>query len=45
MGLGIRAGTTGATGPNVGRLDLGYRFGQGATGRRWVVSLGQAYEF
>jgi hypothetical protein len=45
IGLGIRAGATGAAGPNVGRLDLGYRFGDGVTGRRWVVSIGRAYEF
>jgi len=45
VGIGLRVGATRATGPNVGRLDLAYQFGDGVTGRRWVVSFGQAYEF
>lgn len=45
VGLGLRMGGTTSTGPNVGRLDVAYRFGDGWSGRRWVVSLGQAYEF
>jgi hypothetical protein len=45
VGIGLRLGATRATGPNVGRLDLAYQFGDGVTGRRWVVSFGQAYEF
>jgi hypothetical protein len=45
VGIGLRIGATRATGPNVGRLDLAYQFGDGVTGRRWVVSFGQAYEF
>jgi len=45
VGIGLRSGATSATGPNVGRLDLAYRFGDGITGSRWVVSFGTAYEF
>jgi hypothetical protein len=45
IGIGLRGGATSATGPNVGRLDLAYRFGDGITGSRWVVSFGTAYEF
>jgi hypothetical protein len=45
VGIGLRGGATSATGPNVGRLDLAYRFGDGITGSRWVVSFGTAYQF
>jgi len=45
VGLGLRMGGTTSTGPNVGRLDVAYRFGEGWSGNRWVVSFGQAYEF
>jgi len=45
VGLGLRMGGTTSTGPNVGRLDFAYRFGDGWSGHRWVVSFGQAYEF
>jgi hypothetical protein len=44
-GVGLRLGGTTSTGPNVARLDLAYRFGDGWSGSRWVVSLGQAFEF
>lgn len=48
VGLGLRLGATRATGTNVGRFDLAYRFGDEwrDDGRgRWVVSLGRAYAF
>jgi hypothetical protein len=45
VGLGLRVGGATSTGPNVGRLDFAYRFGDGWSGKRWVVSFGQAYEF
>jgi hypothetical protein len=51
VGLGLRLGATRATGANVGRLDLSYRFGDewsladGASGHRWVLSLGRSYTF
>jgi outer membrane protein assembly factor BamA len=51
VGVGLRLGATRATGANVGRLDLSYRFGDewsladGASGHRWVLSLGRAFAF
>jgi len=45
VGLGLRLGTTRSTGPNVGRFDLAYQFGDGMTGNRWVFSFGRSYEF
>lgn len=45
VGLGLRLGATRATGPNVGRLDFAYRFGDGWSGSRWVVSFGRSYAF
>jgi hypothetical protein len=29
----------------VARIDLAYRFGEGFTGKRWVVSFGRAFPF
>lgn len=45
VGLGLRLGTTRSSGPNVGRFDLAYQFGDGITGNRWVFSFGRSYEF
>ena len=47
VGAGLRLGPTRATGPNVGRLDLAYRFGDGidGTSNRWVVSFGRGFAF
>jgi hypothetical protein len=45
VGFGLRSGGTTSTGPNVGRLDLAYRFGDGWSGGRWLVSFGTAFEF
>jgi hypothetical protein len=45
IGAGLRLGATRATGTNVGRLDLAYRFGEGWSGDRWVLSLGRSYTF
>lgn len=45
VGAGLRLGATRATGTNVGRLDLAYRFGEGWSGGRWVLSLGRSYTF
>jgi hypothetical protein len=45
-GFGLRCGATRSTGPNLGRLDLAYRFGDGTLGKnRWIVSFGRAYTF
>jgi hypothetical protein len=45
VGMGIRFGATRSAGPNVGRLDLAYRFGDGSAGRRWVVVFGRGFFF
>jgi hypothetical protein len=51
VGIGLRLGATRATGANVGRLDLAYRFGdewsvaEGGRGNRWVLSFGRSYAF
>lgn len=45
VGAGLRLGATRATGPNVGRIDLAYKFGEGFDGNRWVVSFGRGFAF
>jgi hypothetical protein len=45
VGVGLRIGATRATGPNVGRIDFGYRFGDGTEGKRWALSFGQGFAF
>ena len=51
VGIGLRLGATRATGANVGRFDLAYRFGDewsvadGGSGHRWVLSFGRSYTF
>jgi hypothetical protein len=45
IGFGLRFGSTRSSGPNIGRLDLGYRFGEGFEGGRWAVSFGQGFAF
>ncbi|MBI2072341.1 MAG: hypothetical protein HYT81_04770 [Gemmatimonadetes bacterium] len=51
VGIGLRLGATRATGANVGRFDLAYRFGDewsiadGGSGHRWVLSFGRSYSF
>jgi hypothetical protein len=45
VGLGLRIGATRATGPNVGRIDFGYRFGAGTEDKRWAMSFGQGFSF
>lgn len=45
LGLGLRLGATRATGANVGRFDLAYRFGEGWTRSRWQLSLGRSFAF
>lgn len=45
VGFGIRFGATRSTGPNIGRLDLSYRFGDGFAGSRWIVSFGRGFLF
>jgi hypothetical protein len=45
VGIGLRLGATRASGPNVGRIDLGYRFGEGFDGGRWAVGFGRGFAF
>ncbi len=45
VGFGLRIGATRATGINVGRFDLGYRFGDGWSGNRWAFSVGRGFLF
>ena len=45
VGFGLRIGATRSIGNNVGRFDLGYRFGDGWTGNRWAVSIGRGFPF
>ncbi len=45
IGVGLRIGATRATGPSVGRIDFGYRFGDGTEGKRWAMSFGQGFAF
>ncbi len=41
-GIGLRIGATRATGTNVGRIDLAYKFGDGVGAKRWTVSVGRS---
>jgi hypothetical protein len=45
VGFGLRIGSTRSSGQNVGRVDLGYRFGEGFDGGRWAMSFGQGFAF
>jgi hypothetical protein len=45
VGLGLRIGPTRATGANLGRFDLAYKFGDGVTGKRWVFSFGRSLTY
>jgi hypothetical protein len=44
-GLGLRLGSAVGALPRTGRIDLGYRFGDGVTGDRLVLSLGAGFVF
>ena len=44
-GLGLRMGSAVGALPRTGRIDLGYRFGDGVTGDRLVLSLGAGFVF
>jgi len=45
VGIGIRLGTRRSSATNTGRIDFGYRFGDGWSGKHWVVSAGRALLF
>ncbi len=44
-GLGLRLGSAVGALPRTSRIDLGYRFGNDVTGKRFVVSLGAGFVF
>lgn len=44
-GLGLRLGPSRASGLNVGRFDLAWRWGDGVGTDRWVFSFGNAFAF
>ncbi len=45
IGIGLRQGGSLSTAARTGRLDLGYRFGEGVTGDRWVLTFGAGFVF
>ncbi len=46
VGIGLRSGSALATVARTGRIDVGYRFGDGVTqGSRWVLSVGAGWVF
>jgi len=45
VGFGLRLGSTRSTASNVGRIDVGYRFGDGWSGKRWALSFGRGFGF
>ncbi len=45
VGFGLRLGPTRATGTNLGRFDVAYKFGDGVTGGRWVFSFGRSFTY
>ncbi len=45
VGFGIRTGFSRASGANIGRIDVAYRFGDGFSGSRWDLSFGRGFLF
>jgi hypothetical protein len=45
IGIGLRQGGALSTAARTGRLDLGYRFGEGVTEGRWVLTFGAGINF
>ncbi|UCC83207.1 MAG: hypothetical protein JSW46_20020 [Gemmatimonadota bacterium] len=45
IGIGLRQGGALSTAARTGRLDLGYRFGEGITEGRWVLTFGAGINF
>lgn len=45
VGIGLRLGSALSTIARTGRLDLGYKFGDGVTGSRWTLSFGSGFVF
>lgn len=45
VGVGVRLGGALSASGRAGRIDLGYRFGDGVVGHRWVLSVGHGFVF
>jgi hypothetical protein len=45
VGLGLRFGSRRSSAANVGRFDVGYRFGEGWEGKRWKFTFGRGVAF
>jgi hypothetical protein len=46
VGIGLRSGSALATAARTGRIDVGYRFGDGVTqSNRWVLTVGAGWVF
>ncbi len=45
VGIGLRPGGALSASVRTARFDLGYRFGDGLIGRRWVLSFGPSFSF
>ncbi|MGH7753326.1 MAG: hypothetical protein ACREN5_10970, partial [Gemmatimonadales bacterium] len=45
IGLGARLGATKNTGSDTYRFDLGYRVGEGFSGKRWALAVGREVVF
>ncbi len=45
VGVGLRLGAALGTIPNMGRLDVGYLFGDGFSGSPWAISFGAGFAF
>jgi hypothetical protein len=45
VGFGLRFGSTRSSGQNIGRFDVGYRFGEGWGDKRWAVAFGSGFAF
>jgi hypothetical protein len=45
VGMGLRLGSTRSSAQNVARFDLGYRFGEGWSGKRLALSFGRGFAF
>jgi hypothetical protein len=45
IGIGLRQGGALSTAARTGRLDFGYRFGEGITEGRWVLTFGAGINF
>jgi hypothetical protein len=45
VGIGLRMGSALSTVAKTSRVDVGYRFGEGVSGSRWVLTFGTGFTF